>query len=470
MLQPNTFPNVTELTRISTLRNYEKLYMNDQMSVLGLHELIKKQFKKTSDLIYLSHAIPARVSDFYGDFVAGDTEKMVITAGTENDQDEEFVDAIVYNNDLKEKISDIGTEQSEFGFAPLLGYLDEAGDYIIELIPQDQYFPQSDNSVVVATYRVDTRGTDSKKFVLLTKHYYLVGEDLFIDRQAWNCDEKGVAVSPVELSVMASIMGKVSIEPVTKIVGLGDIPIRQVDNTNRNKWGFGKSDYADIIPNLAEINERTSHVAVQLLKNLDAKMQLPSNLFNEDGSVKPFENIAVDSKDSPDSKYITNSNTLMTEAGDHILRELKFISMVTAVPMFELLRTSTPETVEGMRMNMFSAIRKTNRKRSRVKRALNDLIRIGFKMSGKALEQDINFVFSDVLPTNELQNAETESVKVTAGVTSKRSSIMRLEGVDESDAEEELKRIEQENRISGIGDVVPVLDPNAKDIKDKIGA
>ena len=79
---------------------------------------------------------------------------MVIKAGSKEKADEDFVKEVVYENDLKEMISDIGTGQSEFGFVGF-GWLDENEIYRIEPIPQDQYFPQSDGSVIIALWKRD---------------------------------------------------------------------------------------------------------------------------------------------------------------------------------------------------------------------------------------------------------------------------------------------------------------------------
>lgn len=312
MLQANSFPTTTELERIGTLKNYQKLYDGEHFAVLGLHEMIKAQYVKEKDIIYLAHNLPAYISDFYGDFVAGDPQEMIIRGNTGNAEVDSFVDEVVYENDLKEKVSDIGTAQSEFGFAVLLGWVDSTGIYRISPIGQDQYFPQSDGSVIFATWKkVSTSNGLSSTTYCLTQHYRLENDDCIIERQAWECDDKGAISKPFDFKVMASYVGQPYLQENEKLVALGDLPIRQIDNTQRTKYGFGKSDYHDIIPQIAETNERSTHIATQLLKNLDAKMQLPASMFNEDGKVEKFEAIGIESKDEPDAKYIINSNPLI---------------------------------------------------------------------------------------------------------------------------------------------------------------
>ena len=454
MLQPLKFPSPVERERIATLKNYQKLYDNEQFAVLGLHEIIKKQYKKLADLVYLSHAIPARITEFYGDFVSGDVDRMIIQAGTNVKEDEDFVTEVVFENDLKEKVFDIASNQSEFGYSVLLGRKDEDDIYHIDEVAVDQYFPQKDGSVVFATYKLDPADSSGKRLLLYTQHYHMndAGTAVVIDRQAWTTNDDGVAETAYDLQSMAKILGKDSIEALTTIEELDELPIRQIDNGKRTKWGFGKSDYADIMPQLAEVNERSTQISTQFLKNLNAKLVVPSTMLDEDKKLPEGDTYGIESKEDITPSYITNTNSMISDAREHIVQEAKFISFITGVPMFEILKSAMPERVESLRIQLFSAIRKTHRKRSKISRALKDMIRIGFKMSGMALDTDPKIVFGDVLPVDENMEANTEATKVGAGLSSHLSSIMRLENISEVDAQKELDRINEEATMSGVLD------------------
>ena len=447
----NKFPNGLELQRITTLNKYKELYENNQYSIFGVHDIIKNQYKDVKDLMYLAHAIPARISEFYGDFVQGDTARLLINNTTGVKNDDEFVAQIVYENDLKEKIYDYAVEQSEFGYVVLLGYVDENSFFKIDAAPQDQYFPQADGSVIFATYKADPNDNTHKRLLLLTQHYKIEGGNVVIERQAFETNEKGVATKTIGLDIFSTLLGK-TLNPTDTIEGLDELPIRQIDNGKRAKWGFGKSDYHDITPQLAEINERATHSSTQLLKNLDAKMVLPKSMFNEDGKAKYTEAYAMENTNEVEPKYIINSNPLLTETREHIMFELKMVSFLTGVPMFELLKGSMPERVEGLRMQLFSAVRKTDTKRAKIKRGIMDMFRIGFKMTNRKIEQDVEIKFGDVLPTDDLLSAETEATKVRSGLSSRKSAIKRLENLDDTQADDEMKQIANEDRIAGVAD------------------
>lgn len=444
------FPNNIERLRIQTLRKYEKLHDNDQESVLLLHNLIKKQYKNPADIVYMSHAIPSRISEFYGDFVQGDSYRMAINLiNSKNPKEEEDVAKIVEENNIIENINDYAYNQSEYGFEVLLGYVVD-GKFRIQIVPKDQYFPQSDGSVIFATYMFDPtdENTDIKnrKKILYTQHYELVGQDVVITRELWQIDGEGLADVKLDLAYAG-----ITAEPLEKIDGLGRLPIQQIDNGRRTSWGFGASDYASIMPQLQEINERRTHISTQLLKNLDAKMQLPAldSLKSDDGNVASFDSILV-SKDDAEPKYIINENPLIESTETHIEQNLKFISWITAIPMFELLKSTMPERVESLRIQLFGAIRKTDRKRSKITRGVTEMIKIGYRMLNNAeLESAIEIKYSDVLPTDETVEVEKENAKVEGGLSSRRSAMKRLENFSDEEVDAEIELIKKENIASG---------------------
>ena len=444
------FPNNIERLRLQTLRKYEKLHDNDQESVLLLHNLIKRQYKNPEDIVYLAHAIPSRISEFYGDFVQGDSYRMAINLiNSKNTKEEETVTKIVEENNIIESVNDYAYNQSEYGFEVLLGYVED-GKFKIQIVPKDQYFPQCDGSVIFATYMFDPRDENpdvkSRKKILYTQHYELVGQDVLITRELWEIDGNGVADASIDLSTAG-----ITASQLETIAGLGRLPIQQIDNGRRTSWGFGKSDYADIMPQLQEINERRTHISTQLLKNLNAKMQLPAldTLKTDDGKTADFDSIFV-SKDDAEPKFIINENPLIEATETHIEHNLKFISWVTSIPMFEILKSAMPERVESLRIQLFGAIRKTDRKRAKITKGITEMIKIGYKMlNNTELESAIEIKYSDVLPVDETVEIEKENAKVEGGLSSRRSAMKRLDNFTDEEVDAELELIKKENIESG---------------------
>jgi hypothetical protein len=457
MIAKNSFPNSTEMERMKTLENYTKLYDNQQQEVLLLHQLIRKQYKNAEDIVYLGHAIPAKVSDFYGDFVQGDVERMTLDYLDDEGQREVF-EQIVEDNEVEERINDWATEQSISGYQVLLGYVADNKFYIQDVDP-DQYFPQGD-TVIFATYFRDTQNANpavdegEAKLLLYTQEYSVVNGQCQIERKVWTTDAEGKNETALGDEVLKAYFGDV--KPLETIEGLDEIPVVQINNGRMTKWGFGKSDYCDIMPQLAEVNERRTHVATALLKNLDAKLELPErdDLKGDNGQLKYFEYIMRADKNEPETRYITNDNPLLEASEIHIKSQLSMISYITDVPMWALLDGSAPERVESMKIKLFSAIRKTNRKRAKMTKGIEKIVEIGFKMLGKEMAGTVYLQYSDVLPNDEFVDAQTEEIKVRAGVSSKRSAMKRLENYSEEELDDEEKQIKKEGISSG------AVDPN----------
>ncbi len=448
----NSFPNSTERERMKTLEKFEELYDGNQQGVLQLHEIIRKQYRNVSDIVYLGHGIPAKVSDFYGDFVQGDVDKMTLDY-IDDDANVSTFEEIVKNNEIPEKINDWATQQSISGYTVLLGYVQNNNFYIQEVDP-DQHFPQSDGSTIFATYFRDTRNVNNAveetegDLLLYTQTYELESTGVVILRQVWSTDPDGKALNDLGEETLAFFFG---VNKDEKIDGLNMLPIVQIDNGRRTRWGFGKSDYHDITPQLAEVNERRTHIATQLLKNLDAKIELPEKeeLKSDDGSLQYFEYIMRSDKDEPETRYILNENPLIADTEVHITSQLQMISYVTDVPMWALLDSTAPERVESMKIKLFGATRKTTRKRAKIKKGIMKIIEIGFVMLGKEMSGTIDMEFSDVLPNDDLVDAQIEEIRVQSGTSSKRSAIKRLDSSTEEQVDKEMEEIKNETLDSG---------------------
>ena len=449
MIKVGQFPNLLERQRLTNLTNYHKLYELKQRSVLGLHDVIAKQYKNDKDIVYIGHAIPSRVSEFYGDFVQGDVDKMIIDAA-DSKEENDFIEDVIDFNDLKEAVYDYGVDQSEFGYLVLHVWKDEEAQIHIEQLPQDQYFPQSKNRVIIATYR-HVKELTKDDYYVLTQEYTLNGTSVSIERKAWKCDGEGVIQEEISLDFMAKLLDVDKIKKQDRL-DIDTLPFVVIPNGRTRKNAYGKSDYFDIMPQLAEVNERTTHISTQLIKNLDAKMVLPASMFNEDGKMKPWEAYAMETKDEPKPEYILHSNPLLQEAREHIMMQLKMISWISSVPMFALLKEGMPERVEALRIQLFEAIRRTDTKRAKVKRGLQTALFIASKLNGKELQEDAKIDMSDVLPVDELQQAETEQIKIAAGISSRKSAMKRIHNLTEEEAEEELKQIREEDKVAGVVD------------------
>jgi hypothetical protein len=187
---------------------------------------------------------------------------------------------------------------------------------------------------------------------------------------------------------------------------------------------------------------------------MDAILEIPAieGSKESDGKFKKIDTIELTDKDTPRSKFVALDNPLINETFTHLDRQMHFISWVTGVPIWELMASGQPERVEGMRIKMFNAIRKTDTKRGKIKRGLTDIIEIGYQMLGKEIDGELVIDFSDVLPTDPMQEATTEQTKVDAGLSSRKSAMKRLESYTDEEAQNEMEEIRRESIESGAVD------------------
>ena len=444
---PTQFPSEAEIERLTLTQKYNNLYENKQYEVLGLHDLIKKQFKNLSQLVYVAHAIPSKVSEFYADFVQGDVRDMKIETTGENKDEQKKIDDAVDYNDLREMVYDIAVEQSSIGFVPLLVRIED-GHIVIDQIPQDQYFPQKDGSVIFASYVQKPDAKDLKRDIwLYAQHYLLRHGKAVIERSLWEVADNGQKGAQVSLAAYdATLLQEEKLD-------IDVLPVVQIDNSRKKRGQYGRSDYADILPQLSEINERTTHVAIQLLKNLDAKMAVPdeSGVINkETGEAKQFEFLAM-TKESVVPQYIINANPLIEATYTHVERQARYISWFTSVPMDQLISNAAqPERVESLRIRLYSAVRKSDSKRANIRKGLDWALRIGLMLLGFKTPDKIRIEFGDVLPKEPLVDAQVEDIKVRDGLSSRRSSIKRLEGLEDDEVDQEMQAIQQEETVAGI--------------------
>lgn len=450
-LKSGAFPTVTEAERINTIQKYNRLYETRHDLVFNLHDLITKHFKKKNEIIYISHALPAKITDFYGDFVQGDDDRLQIAlALSEDDEsDDTLLEQFIDDNDLIEMIFDIGSNQSQYGYDVLLGYKTDDDKYLIQQVPADQYFPQSDGSVIFASIVRDPNDANPdvkarKKFYFI-QHYYLENNKLQIKRSAWTLNSEGRIGDKIGYEILGNEL------PEEEVIDVDEMPIAQIDNGRKTRWGFGKSDYVDVMPQIEEINEKTTQVSIQLLKNMNAKLILPDvkGTHDEEGNPIEVDTIYIPPEAKAQAQYVLNTNPMVEQTFVHVDKQLRMVSTVTGVPLFELADKAQPEKVESLRIKMFSAMRRTNTKRSRIKRGLRKILRVGYKLFGDELENAIDIQFSDVLPTDPLVEAQVEQTKVDAGISSRRSAMKRVENYTDEEVDAELEQINEENIQSG---------------------
>ena len=115
----------------------------------------------------------------------------------------------------------------------------------------------------------------------------------------------------------------------------------------------------------------------------------------------------------------------------------------TSPAVFGDVKNGLAESGSALKRLLTVPLAKVNRIRLDFDFGLKEVIRLAALLdSGKAVKPVI--LWKDGLPDDEAEMVQTEAVAVGAGITSKFSAMKRAYGYDDDQAEEELKRISEE--------------------------
>jgi len=451
---PSNFPNSNELKYIEKIDTLRNLLNNLQYEELGLHDLIMNHMKsdQRKDVLYIAHALPHKIADFYADFVQGDSRKVnIISQADDGSEEASKVEEIASENNLQRRIYDFAYDQTGYGKTILLGYVDENEVFRIQQIRPDFYFPQKDGSIIFASLVLTSESDNEHDYRYYIQHYQKDDSgQVFIERSLYEADGRK-AGDRLKLSEYSTSI------PEMEELGITEYPIIELRNGRKDM----ASDIEPIMPQLDQINERMTQVAIQLLKNLNPKLQGPEGILDEQGQLKDFEAIEVREGDA-DLDYVTNENAMIERAEKFVERQVQFISFITSIPVSDLIRQSAqPTTAEALRTRMHGAMSKAQTKRGQIIPELEKIIQIGLKLTETTDDpNNITIEFGPVLPEDEVQKTQVEQMKLNMGITSKRTAMKRLDGLTDDEVDAELERINNEQAQAGFQTNPPTVENN----------
>lgn len=218
---------------------------------------------------------------------------------------------------------------------------------------------------------------------------------------------------------------------------------------------FHQSDYRDLADLFQELNDRTSQISVEFIKNLTSKMSVPAG-FRDAQSLQKLRNGDKTFAKNPDylvhnpgeepAKYITKDSTLVTVAiNDYIPTLLKFVGFISSIPPVLLTNAiyggNNPVwTTEKEFMPFYKRIES---KQQRAYGSLQRLFKDIMEIAGYTVElPTIKFVKPAAYDIAERTN--TAIAQLNAGIMSKESAITYAMGYDKAEVKEELEKINKE--------------------------
>lgn len=454
------FPNDKEKKRIDSLKRYEELYNGEHFALFGIKDYFVDGTEKNKKM-YIAVNLPALISEYYADMVVADG----IFIDSDDEKVQEAVNEIYSDNSLDVAFYESSITTSKSGFSVFRVRIDEKDKVIIEEIPVDQYFPQADGSVVLASYITLVSTLTKKKFKLLYKQiYYHKDETVMLKHELWKVNTNKEPTLKVPVTEYLN-----DIESDLMDTGQPIIPVFQINNAKSSKSMFGKSDYKDPEPLFEEVNNRVTQISVQLIKHMKARIAVPNGTLSSEGNIKVESSDIFEVGDGDKMpQYITNANPLISSGFEQLDKLILMISSITKIPAEEMGYPGKggAEKPEAMKIKLFSTLRKVSRKRIYMEQVIINMMNLALVLKGVPLPAgkdkfDIRVKWTDALPIDENLLTDRLNEQVIGGLKSKRKAIKELQDIYDEELDDELALIEEEGQP-----IIPSF--NRKESKDAV--
>jgi hypothetical protein len=240
--------------------------------------------------------------------------------------------------------------------------------------------------------------------------------------------------------------------------------VEYVTNTRCDDDLWGESDYKAIEGDLEALNDRLSRLHRVLNVHSEPIFVGPPGLLEEigrgDGELGKYEYdkesknaIEAPDKDTADIvRYVTWDAHLAASFSEiDRLLDVLMISAEISPDMFGMGKGGYAESGRALKMRWARQLAKRQRREMAYDAALRRLLRCAATLDNKFGDgpeiqgsDKISILWGDGLPNDPKDTAEEESLLLSAGISSRKSSYMRAMQAEEEDAEREMRQIAKE--------------------------
>lgn len=404
-------------------------------------------------IIYVSVNLARLITNTCADFLLGEAPGLRL--GEPGSTQQALLDAMIEANGLLVTLYE-GERATSFRgdavYRARIGPRQPGGDdeLLVDELPAHNYFAERDpdnaRSVLSEAIAWVRPGPKDGQQALRVEHHFpghIVQQAFLFDSEA---QKVGHQIN------LAALYGK-DAPPEEEETGVGSSLLVHVPNERDGSIYYGEGDYTGLLPLFDELNGRLSKIARILDRHAAPKLMLPPGTMDASGKVDA-EALEVIEADSEIYRWLPRYVTweAQLEAAFRELEQVVKLILWTAEispAALGLDGTSAPESGKALRLRFISTEHKVNRKKLYRGPAYRRLIRTALELQAVRLGKeapagDVEIAWKDGLPQIYTEAVTDESTRVNAGLTSKKSAIMRLDGVDEEGAEEELERMAAE--------------------------
>lgn len=459
-----TFPYPSQTGRLNRYARNGKLYEGEHFDAFSSLVNNARYGEEYQRLKYIAVNLPGMVSKIVADLLFGTPPTIKVQEGG----NQNFIDNLIFENQLEAQFYENALGNSHRGDALFRVRIDtlpenDKPSVIVEDLSPCNWFPHINKSNFRAKPEAHELAWELKVGTTryVRKEIHRPGK---IEHQLWEMKDNKFSLQ-VPWDRWPSIVAPEDMpEAEVEDTKIKRSLIIHVPNYRNGKSFFGADDYADLMSLFYAVNNRMTKTENILDKHSDPILALPEGVLDEEGNVRKeaftmFE-IPNDGVTNPQKPEYIVWNASLDSNFKHIELLLKFMYMTseTSPAAFGDDESGAADSGKALKLKLLRTLAKVKRKRIYYNIALKELfltaqelaIAHGLESMGakanKAVMVDIDW--QDGIPVDTLEAAQEEEVRLSSGTTTKKDAIMRLDGLDEAEAEKKAKEIEEENKVS----------------------
>lgn len=451
----DTFLTQADKARIAQYELYTKIFLGEHFDAFAS---ISKDFNKDyKHLQYITANFGGLLSKVSADMLFEEFPQFSLP----KEGDKDFFSEMFSKNHLEIQFYESGLEQS-YNADVVFRIRAEAGQLIIEDINPAYWFPEINENNVRAEpfahnlkWKVKLKDGNGKDIEAVFIERHTKGK---IEYKLYQLDGDSLGG---ELEVGAYIKQPDGTPYPSEVnTKVNDFLIIHIPNFRTNSKFFAISDYKDLISLMFAVNNRFTAVDTILNKHGEPILAVPQGVLDDNGKVnrKKFGVIEVDNTQSNGMlpTYIVWDAKLESAFSEiDKLVDLMLLMSDTSKSLFGLDEGGVAESGRALKYKLLRTIAKKHRKELyydvNIKRLTlvaqefakaNNLKVKDRTLQGKPVEPVITW--QDGVINDALEQLEIEEKKLDLGLTTKAESIATIDGIEEDEALEKLKKIQKE--------------------------
>lgn len=427
----------TDGDRLDTYDKVDSLLSGDHLDVF--RDGFARLMRDDGTIVEINLPWPRKLRLLFSDLLCG--EPGTITASDESQQ--RYLDSLVRNLDLWRNIYECSGDTVIYGDG-LFKLKKRNGMASLMTQPPSYWFPvvaEDDVREVLGhmlAWKVNLGTADTPKWVGFAE----IHEPGYISTMRFEFDYSGERIS------------RVTDQSRRIPTGVSGFLIFHAPNWRTSRELFGHSILDDADSLLSEIEVRLSQMSRVLDKHSDPGMYGPEAGLEQDQNgewhVKGGQFYAVGEGETPPG-YVTWDGQLFPNLEFlKFLREEWYTATDTSPALFGKMEQGMAESGSALKRLLISPLAAVNRLRLTYDSVVRDVLRTAAELEGVMLS-DVTIGWKDGLPEDPMEAAQVEQTRASAGNTSTRSSVERLDGLRGIELERELERIESEKQAPPIG-------------------